>query len=56
MLAQFRVCISIEIDYLKYEVDFFPLFFIDISLPTNNNFAKNKDQKVSEMQIIVNNK
>ena len=53
MLAQFCVCISIEIDY---EVDFFPLFFTDISLPTNNNFAKNKDQKGSEMQIIVNNK
>ena len=28
MLAQFRVCISIEIDYLKYEVDFFLSFLL----------------------------
>ena len=33
----------------------FPLFFTDISLPTNNHFAKNRDQKGSEMERIANN-
>ena len=30
MLAQFPVCISIEKDYLKYEIDFFLLFFTTV--------------------------
>ena len=32
MLAEF--CVFIEKDYIKYEIDFFQLFFTDISLPT----------------------